>query len=101
MITKAEVVQWLLANCVSNGYILDLSNLDLSEFDGIIDISGMKVKNSLFQGHQEVGSSLFQDHQNVKGDLFQGFQSVSGSLHQGFDEVGGNKFDEGGKGNEF
>lgn len=97
MIAKEEVVQWLLENCVKNGNLLDLSNLDFSKFDGIIDISGMKVKNSLFQGNQEVGSSLFQDHQNVKGDLFQGFQSVVGSLYQGFDEVEENKFNEGGK----
>ena len=89
MKTKNEIRDWLLKNAV-NGYgTLDLSELDLSGFEGNVKLSSMKVKGNLFQGNQEVKGNLIQSFQEVKGDLIQGNQKVKGELWQ--DKIMNNK----------
>lgn len=76
MKSKKEIKQWLLENCVDEKGNLDLSGLNFSDFEGNINISCMKVKKHLYQGHQAVGGNLFQSWQAVAGDLFQDEQIV-------------------------
>lgn len=82
MLSKEEIKQWLLENCVNERGNIDLSGLDFSDFDGNVDISCMKVKLSLSQNCQEVGENLYQDHQTVGKSLFQGWQEAGGDLWQ-------------------
>lgn len=44
MKTKQEIRDWLLENAVGFSGNLDLSDLDLSDFDGNVYINYMKVK---------------------------------------------------------
>lgn len=82
MLSKEETKKWLLDNCVNEIGDLDLSCLDFSDFDGDIDISGMKVKCNLCQDSQTVGGGLRQDSQKVEGSLHQGNQHA-GWIEQG------------------
>jgi len=77
-----EVRDYLVKHRTDKFGDLDLSNLDFSNFDGNIYISGMKVKNDLFQMGQLVRGDLYQNSQIVKGYLYQGNQKVEGSLYQ-------------------
>lgn len=69
MITKEQIRDWILENCIDLDGDIDLKDLDFSEFDGNVYISNMKVKNNLFQSCQEVGNCLYQGKQVVKGTL--------------------------------
>ena len=69
MLTKEEIKQWLLENCVDEDGDLDLSYLDFSDFGGNVHLMGMKVKKTLFQDCQEVEGWLYQSGQKVKGTL--------------------------------
>ena len=82
MKTKEHLKDYLLENYVDEAGDLDLIGLDFSDFDGNIYISGMKVKNDLFQMGQLVRGDLYQNSQIVKGYLYQGNQKVEGSLYQ-------------------
>lgn len=89
MLSKEEIKKWLLENCINEYGDLDLSGLDLSDFNGNVNISYMKVKKHLFQRTQTVGGDLSQDCQKVEGYLYQSFQEVKGNLWQNFQEVEG------------
>lgn len=89
MLSKDEIKKWLLENCVDKKGKLDLSGLDFSDFDGTIDISGMKVKKNLLQSNQKIGGWLDQDRQEVGGNLYQNYLKVSGNLYQLWLEVKG------------
>ena len=82
MKTIKEVRDWLIANRTDVSGDLNLSGLDFSDFDGMVSISNMKVKTTLFQSHQEVKGNLFQDYQEVKGNLYQDNQEVKGTIYQ-------------------
>ena len=82
MKTIKEIKEWLLKNAVNAYGTLDLSELDLSDFEGNMNISNMKVKGNLYQRNQEVKGNLFQGNQKVKGDLIQNSQEVKGILYQ-------------------
>lgn len=47
--TKEEIRDWLLKNCVDEKGDLNLRDLDFSDFDGNVDISFMSVKKTLLQ----------------------------------------------------
>ena len=65
-----EIKEWLLENAVNDEGDLYLVGLDLSDFDGDVYISSMKVKNDLFQSFQIVGKNLYQTFQNVREDFY-------------------------------
>ena len=81
-LTKKEIKEWLLSNCVNEAGDLDLSKLDFSDFNGNVITKSMVVKKNLYQDFQEVGGDLYQDVQIVNGDLFQSHQAVKGDLYQ-------------------
>ncbi len=85
-LTQEEKKKWILENCINdNEYderLIDLSDLDFSDFDGDVLISGMTVKGNLWQTRQKVESNLYQGYQEIKGDLYQNRQIVSGDLWQ-------------------
>ena len=87
MITKEEIRDWLLAHCVDEDGDLDLSDLDFSDFDGNVDISGMKVQKELWQNYQIVGGNLIQNNQVVYGELWQNNCVIGGNLYQHSQEV--------------
>lgn len=89
MKSKKEIKEWLLKNCVDEDGNLDLSELDFSDFDGIVDISFIIVKNDLHQSFQKVGGNLYQHYNIVEGDLIQNNQKVGGNLEQDFQKVDG------------
>lgn len=89
MLSKEEIKKWLLENCVSQSGKLDLSGLDFSDFDGTVDISGMKVKKNLLQNKQEVEGCLYQSDQRVRLDLEQCCQRAGRDLDQHGQDVGG------------
>ena len=89
MLSKGEIKKWLLENCVSKSGKLDLSGLDFSDFDGTVDISGMKVKKNLLQNKQKVEGCLYQSDQRVELDLEQCYQQVGRDLDQHGQDVGG------------
>jgi gas vesicle protein len=92
MINIEEVKKWLIANCIDERGNLNISGLDFSDFDGDIDISGMRVKGDLRQRYQKVEGNLNQANQEVKGDLYQCSQKVEGDLRQSFQEVKGDLY---------
>ena len=94
MKTKEEIKKWLLENCVNEFGDLNLSSLDFRDFDGDVILSGMKVKNNLFQSHQSVGGCLYQSSQFVCQSILQNYQMVGGNLHQNFQVVKGNLFQD-------
>lgn len=71
MKSKKKIKKWLLNNCIDKNGDLDLTGLDFSDFEGNIDISGMKVKKYLTQKGHVVERDLFQGDQEVKGTLYQ------------------------------
>lgn len=110
-LTREEVLLELFTDEDGDLYLYDL---DFSDFDGDVWVSGFKVKNnlnlgyhevkgdlyqryqkvegSLFQSNQEVGRHLYQSEQKVKGNLFQSCNKVEGSLYQGAQDVNGNYY---------
>ncbi len=93
-LTKEDLKVIFLDNFINKykdgSLYLNLIDLDFSDFNGDIYISGMKVKKNLYQSCQEVKGDLFQDNQEVKGDLFQDNQEVKGDLYQDNQQVQGN-----------
>lgn len=89
MINIEEVKKWLIANCLDERGNLNISGLDFSDFNGDIDISGMRVKGDLYQNCQEVKGDLRQSCQKVEGNLYQGSQKVEGDLQQSLQKVEG------------
>lgn len=79
--TPKEKGQFLIDNFKEDGDIA-LNDVDLSDFDGNVNISGWKVKKRLFQNFQEVGGTLYQDDQKVGGDILQCNQSSGGYIFQ-------------------
>lgn len=88
MLSKEEIKQWLLDNCVNEMGNLDLSGLDFSDFGGNVFIEEMKVKKNLIQSSQEVGGFLLQNNQKVGDFLDQDHQEVAGNLSQNHQKVG-------------
>ena len=88
-LTKKEIKEWLLDNCVNKNGNLYLSGLDFSDFDGNVIINSMKVKGDLSHSFHEVGGNLFQDEQKVEGNLWQDGQKVEGNLWQDGQKVKG------------
>lgn len=95
--TKTELVKILFTD--KDGDI-DLSFLQLQNFDGNLYQNYQTVKGNLFQYSQTVkgsleqhlqtvGDNLHQDNQEVKGNLFQDDQEVKGSLFQSNQRVKG------------
>ena len=82
MKTIKEIKEWLLKNAVNAYGTLDLSELDLSDFEGNVKLSSMKVKGDLDQSNQEVKGNLWQSDQKVKGILFQRDQKVEGDKYE-------------------
>ena len=101
MISIEETKKWLSKNRVDENGDINLNDLDFSDFDGNVNISGMKVKGNLcqdsqkvkgdlYQGYQKVEGNLNQANQEVKGDLYQCSQKVKGMLSQSWQKVEGN-----------
>lgn len=88
MKSKQEIRDWLLENAVNENGTLDLSELDLSDFDGDVYIDFMKVKKNLHQCCQNVGGDLLQHNQKVGENLYQTNQKVGKNLWQAFQNVG-------------
>lgn len=82
MISNEELKEYLLKNRVNEKGVLDLSDLDFSDFCGDVDISHMTVAKNLNQSHQIVPRSLNQQSQNVGNTLFQNHQHVRRMLCQ-------------------
>lgn len=92
MKSREEIKKWLLKNCIDDDGSLNLRDLDFSDFDGIVDISGIQVKGNLIQNWQIVGGDLDQSYQDVKGNLDQSHQDVKGDLIQYEQTTGGNLY---------
>ena len=73
---KIAIRNWILKNCVNDYGNIDLSNLDFSQFEGNIRISGMQVKKTLEQDHHIVGQSIFQGGHRVHIDIWQDNQKA-------------------------
>lgn len=73
MLSKQEIKQWLLENCVDEYGDLDLSELDFSDFEGDVCINNMTVKHDLIQSNQQVDGDLYQRYQTVDGKLWQDY----------------------------
>lgn len=82
MLTPEEIKKWILKNCVNKVGHIDLSDIDLSDFNGNVFIRHWKVKKDLDISEHEVGRHLGQCFQVVGGNLNQSFQLVGGSLSQ-------------------
>ena len=87
MKTIKEIKEWLLKNAVNAYGTLDLSELDLSDFEGNVKLSSMKVKGDLFQGNQKVKGDLIQNSQEVKGILYQDKMINGKTKKQALEEV--------------
>lgn len=87
--TKRELVKLMMDNFMDEFGVLDLSELDFTEFDCSVNISHMKTNKNLYQYKQVVQGNLFQDFQKVGGDLYQSSQEVKGDLDQRCQEVCG------------
>lgn len=87
MLPIEEVAKWLVKNRTDENGDLDLSCLDFSDFDGNVDISGLKVKCNLCQDTQTVGGSLLQSLQTVGGILRQDGQKVKGRIVYDLDSL--------------
>ena len=68
MKTKEEIRDWLLENAVDDYGDLYLPNLDFSNFDGDVVISGMKVKSNVIISRMKVQGDLYQSDYKVEGD---------------------------------
>ena len=79
-ISNEELVKFLIENRTDDDGDLDLMDLDFSNFEGNIYISGMKVNGDLNQDNQCVKGNLYQDNQQVEGNLFQYCQKVKGKF---------------------
>lgn len=86
--TINDLRDYMLEHFVDENGILAIKGLDFSEFDGTVAITGMKVKNDLYQGYHTVGGHLSQTTHTVGGTLFQSHHKVGGNLLQGQQEVG-------------
>ena len=86
---RKELVKFLIENFTDVDGDLDLRNLDFSDFEGNVLISGMEVKGDLKQSRQIVRGILYQERQQVQGDLMQDCQEVNGDLWQSDQEVNG------------
>lgn len=71
MLTPKEAKKLLLDNFTDEDGNLNISNIDLSDFEGDVYLSGWKVKRNLFQGFQDVGRDLSQYSQKVGRNLYQ------------------------------
>lgn len=71
MLPIEEVKKWLIENRTNEIGDLDLSCLDFSDFDGDIDIGGMKAKHSINQGGQSAGEDIYQSNQTAGGYIQQ------------------------------
>lgn len=79
-IDSEELVKFLIENRTDDYGDLDLMDLDFSNFEGNIYISGMMVKKNLHQDNQCVKGNLYQDNQQVEGNLVQYCQKVKGQF---------------------
>ena len=70
MISIEETKKWLSKNRVDENGDINLNDLDFSDFDGNVNISGMKVKGNLCQDSQEVKGNLYQCSQKVEGSMY-------------------------------
>ena len=89
---RKELVKFLIENFTDVDGDLDLRNLDFSDFEGNVLISGMEVKGDLKQSRQIVRGILYQERQQVQGDLMQDCQEVNGDLWQSDQEVQGDLY---------
>ena len=78
--TPKEKGQFLIDNFKNERGSIELNDVDLSDFNGSVDISGWKVGGHLFQNNQEVGGSLFQDYQRVECTIYQDGQKAWGVM---------------------
>ena len=76
MISRGELKEFILKNCVNENGDIYLSKLDFSDFDGDVYIDSWKVKRNLVQKWQKVGEDLYQDTQKVGKKLYQDNQEV-------------------------
>lgn len=90
-LTLKDLKKILLDNFVNENGNLDISGLDFGDFDGIVNISYMKVKGDLFQCNQKVGGDLLQNDQKVGGDIIQSFQRAGGRIIQNYQVEGERK----------
>ena len=79
-ISNEELVKFLIENRTDDDGDLDLMDLDFSNFEGNIYISGMMVKKNLNQDNQCVKGNLYQHNQQVEGNLVQYCQKVKGKF---------------------
>lgn len=95
--TKTELVKELFTDKDGN---IDLSRLQLKNFEGDLLQHSHVVKNNLSQGKHLVIGSLHQQQQTVYGNLYQQFQKVKGDLEQLACLVEGSLFQSGHKVND-
>ena len=84
---KRKLRDLLLGNCVNEDGNLVICDIDLSDFKGIVMLSGWKVGGSADLSSWEVKGNLYQNGQKVNGNLYQGCQNVNGNLNQGWQKV--------------
>lgn len=85
--TRTELVKMLFIDKYGN---IDLSELQLQDFEGNLYQNGHKVKWDLCQKGHEVGRFLYQGEQDVKLILYQSGSKVKGNLYQNCHKVKGN-----------
>lgn len=90
MLSKEEIKQWILENCVDCNGNVNLSGLDFSNFDGNIYLNDMKVKNDLMMSCVTVGGDVYQCYYTVGESLWQSNHKVNGNINQEWQFVGGN-----------
>lgn len=87
--TRTELVKELFIN---NEGDIDLSELQLRNFEGNLLQHAHIVKRNLAQGKQYVGGHLDQSFQKVRGHLDQGNSLIDANLHQSGHTVKGSLY---------
>lgn len=70
--TKQELVKLLKREFTNEDGNIDISGLDFGEFEGFIDLSKIKSKGNVYQGHHCNEGNVFQSFHSNEGDVYQG-----------------------------
>jgi len=90
--TKKELVEIIKKEFKDKNGNINLKSLDFGEFDGTIDISGIKCRGNIIQeGHRNEGNILQWCHEN-NGDIYQGGHENKGDIYQDEHENKGDIF---------
>ena len=80
MTKKEELVQLLKREFTNEYGNIDISELDFGEFQGLINLNGMKSKGPIVQSHHENEGDIIQSHHENKGEVWQSHHKNKGQV---------------------